>query len=76
MDRIALILTAVVVTGCTSPEAERTRGGTRGADIGNRGDEVLMHEGSRPYFRTPTLQPTDPPPLDGAAHAHALSVDR
>lgn len=76
MDRIALILTVVVVMGCTSPEAERTRGGTRGADLGNRGDAVLMHEGAKPYFHTPKLQPTDSPPLEGAAHAHALSVDR
>jgi hypothetical protein len=31
------------------------RGGGPGADIGNRGEAVLMHEGSRPYWRTPGI---------------------
>ena len=40
---------------CTSPEAGRSRGGGPGADPGNRGAVVQMHEGSEPYFETPRL---------------------
>lgn len=76
MDRLALTLWILLAVGCTSPEAERSRGGSRGADLGNRGDAVLMHEGSKPFHGTPKLQPTEPPPLEGAAQAHALSVER
>jgi hypothetical protein len=47
----------VLLAGCTSPEAERVRGGGPGADVGNRGDPVLMHEGSKPYAGTPMLIP-------------------
>jgi hypothetical protein len=43
----------VLLAACTSPEATRTRGGGPGADVGNRGGVVQMHEGSHPYWRTP-----------------------
>jgi hypothetical protein len=77
MDRIPLTLgAALLVAACTSPEAERTRGGGPGADRGNRGDVVLMHEGSKPYHGTPKLQPAEAPSLDPAAHAHVLSIER
>lgn len=73
MSRVLVALIATALAACTSPEATRTRGGGPGADKGNRGDVVLMHEGSRPYAGTPRLIPTDPPPLDGARQAHLLS---
>jgi hypothetical protein len=62
--------------GCTSPEAERTIGGGPGADRGNRGDPVVMHEGSRPYHETPKLIPAEAPPLEPATQARRLSVSR
>lgn len=45
---------------CSSPEAERTRGGGPGADIGNRGVVVEMHEGAHPYHKTPCVTTLDP----------------
>jgi hypothetical protein len=44
---------AAAVAACTSPEATRMRAGGPGADPGNRGAIVRMHEGSEPYWRTP-----------------------
>ena len=73
MNRLLLVAIAIGLAACTSPEATRARGGGPGADKGNRGDVVLMHEGSRPYAGTPRLIPTEPPPLDGARQAHKLS---
>ena len=43
MRFVAVLL---LLAGCTSPEAERVRGGGPGADVGNRGTPVVMHEGS------------------------------
>ncbi len=54
--RRRLLLLAILVlaaAACTSPEATRTRGSGPGADPGNRGAEVEMHAGSRPYYETP-----------------------
>lgn len=51
------LLIVVLIAGCSSPEAERTRGGGPGADTGNRGAPVAMHEGSKPYENTPKLIP-------------------
>jgi hypothetical protein len=54
MARSLLLLAVVLVLlGCASPEATRTRGGGAGGDVGNRREVVRMHEGSRPYYRTP-----------------------
>lgn len=52
MRFLALI---VLLAACSSPEAERARGGGPGADVGNRGNPVVMHEGSKPYAGTPDL---------------------
>lgn len=49
-SRIALAA-ALALTACASPEAGRARGGGLGADTGNRGAPVRMHEGSVPYYR-------------------------
>ena len=54
--RWASILAFCAVTGavaCTSPEADRTRGGGPGADPGNRDAIVELHEGAEPYHETP-----------------------
>jgi hypothetical protein len=74
--RLALITVAALVfylAACASPEATRTRGGGPGADVGNRGKDVDMHEGSRPCWKTPDLIPTKHPPLAPASQADQLS---
>jgi hypothetical protein len=64
---------AAALAACTSPEAERVRGGGPGADVGNRGAPVVMHEGSRPYAGTPTLIPVESPQVESATQARELS---
>jgi hypothetical protein len=74
--RFALITVAALVfylAACASPEATRTRGGGPGADVGNRGKVVDMHEGSRPFENTPKIIPTKHPPLGPASQADQLS---
>jgi hypothetical protein len=74
--RLALITVAALVfylAACASPETTRTRGGGPGADVGNRGKDVDMHEGSRPFWKTPELIPTKHPPLAPASQADQLS---
>ena len=74
--RFALITVAALVfylAACASPETRRTRGGGPGADVGNRGKDVDMHEGSRPFWKTPDLIPTKHPPLAPASQADQLS---
>ena len=46
---------AFLLSACQSPEAQRTRGGGRGGDLGYRGSSVDMHEGADPYHKTPQL---------------------
>jgi hypothetical protein len=70
MIAIALLL---YVEGCTSPETTRTRGGGPGADLGNRGQVMRVHEGAKPFENTPKLIPTKGPPLESAGHADQLS---
>jgi hypothetical protein len=74
--RLALITVAALgfyLAACASPETRRTRGGGPGADVGNRGKDVDMHEGSRPFWKTPDLIPTKHPPLAPASQADQLS---
>jgi hypothetical protein len=52
---LQLAAAALLLTACQSPEAQRTRGGGRGADLGYRGSSIEMHEGSEPYHNTPQL---------------------
>jgi hypothetical protein len=68
-----LALAAVAAMGCTSPEAIRQRGGGPGADVGNRGAVVQMHEGSRPYHRTPRLVEGGQTDLGPASQARQVS---
>lgn len=70
------LVLALLLAGCTSPEAERARGGGPGADIGNRGDPVVMHAGSSPYAGTPKLIPGETSPTEPATQARELSLAR
>jgi hypothetical protein len=68
-----LLIGCIGVAGCASPEATRTRGG-RGADVGNRPRIVEMHEGSRPFWKTPDrIAAVEHPPLEPAQQAYQLS---
>jgi hypothetical protein len=62
----------VVLPACNSPEATRLRAGGPGADIGNRNPVLEMHEGSKPYWKTPGRIGKDPGTADvGAASPRA-----
>jgi len=70
---ITLVAFSFYLAGCTSPETARTRGGGPGADMGNRGKFVQMHEGSKPFEKTPKIISAKHPPLDSASQANQLS---
>ena len=53
---LSLVVLANVLGACASPEATRTRAGGPGADVGNRGPIVSMHDGSDPYWATPRIK--------------------
>ena len=71
-----VLLVLALLAGCTSPEADRVRGGGPGADVGNRGKPIVMHAGSNPYYGTPKLIPAEAPSLEGARQARQLSLSR
>jgi len=76
MTRIAVLILLIgcaAVVGCASPEATRTRGGGAGADVGNKGPTVKLHEGSDPFWKTPNRIPGEHPPLAPARQAQQLS---
>lgn len=73
MRRVLLVAVGAALAACDSPEAGRTRGGGPGADNGNRAAVVLMHEGSKPYAKTPGLIPGKSAPAGTANQAHDLS---
>lgn len=64
---------AATLAACTSPEATRVRADGRGADVGNVGEVVRMHEGSDPYWRTPVVRGLGAMPLETARQADRLS---
>jgi hypothetical protein len=70
---ITLIAILFYVAGCASPETTRTRGGGPGGDVGNRTEIVRMHEGSKPFEKTPKLIPAQNPSLAPASQADQLS---
>lgn len=70
---VVLLIACAGVNGCSSPEATRTRGGGPGADVGNRSKVVAMHQGSKPFWRTPVLIPFAHGPLNSANQADRLS---
>jgi hypothetical protein len=73
LRRTVLLVLIFSLAACASPEGARTRGGGPGADIGNRREIMRMHEGSRPFYRTPELIPSKHPPLESARQADELS---
>jgi hypothetical protein len=73
LARVIGIAVLSYLVGCASPETTRTRGGGRGADVGNRAKVVQMHEGSKPFEKTPRLIPAQGPPLGSANQADQLS---
>jgi hypothetical protein len=73
MRLLAVLVAAVAVTACESPEAARTRGGGPGGDVGNRPQQVKMHEGSQPFWKTPDRITSEHPPLDSARQAQQRS---
>jgi hypothetical protein len=69
-----LVGCAAVAVACVSPETKRTRGGGPGADVGNRRQTVKLHEGSDPFWKTPSRIPGDQrPPLTAARQAQQRS---
>ena len=69
-----ILLIGCAVVGCVSPETTRTRGDGRGADVGNTGPTVKLHEGSDPFWNTPNRIPGERhPPLASARQAQQLS---
>ena len=70
---IALVTLLLCLCGCGSPETTRTRGSGPGADVGNRAATVRMHEGARPFDKTPKVIVGRAPSLEPASHADQLS---
>jgi hypothetical protein len=64
---IVLIGLFFLLAACASPEASRTSGGGPGADVGNRTRIVQMHEGSKPFEKTPRLIPVQQPTVATAS---------
>ena len=60
---VMLVIGCADVIGCVSPETTRTRGGGPGADVGNKGPTVKLHEGSDPFWNTPDRIPGKQHPL-------------
>lgn len=55
---LALVLAAALLAAACSPESDRSRGGGKGADIGNRPDEsvsVEVHGTINPAFDVPAV---------------------
>jgi hypothetical protein len=68
-----LAILLLYLAGCASPETARTRGSGAGADVGNRGKILQMHEGSKPFEKTPRIISAKHPPLAPASQADELS---
>jgi hypothetical protein len=69
----AILVTALPLGGCVSPESTRARGGGPGADPLNHAEVVRMHEGSSQYWRTPLLIVEEYPVLAPAEQARQMS---
>ena len=75
MKRLALLtLACLAAASCASPEATRQRGGGPGADPGNHAAPVKMHEGSRPYWKTPIRIKGEHMAIDASEQARRLSL--
>jgi hypothetical protein len=66
---VALLLAGIITAGCESPENGRRRGEGPGADVGNRSRIVHMHEGSQPFWETPSVSVGQHPSLEPAQQA-------
>ena len=54
-SRVALLFAALLALVACSPEATRTRGGGPGADVGNHGTPIRLHERTDPAFGAPLV---------------------
>ena len=66
--RMTILAWALLIAGCASPEAHRTRGGGPGADVKNWGKPVELHAGAQPFHNTPCVTDVEcngPPPVFG-----------
>jgi hypothetical protein len=68
--RIQLLVASLcLLSACSSPEADRARGGGPGADVKNWGQPVEFHAGAQPFHETPCvtepLECTGPPTVFG-----------
>jgi hypothetical protein len=70
---LMLLIGCAAVVGCVSPETTRTRGDGPGADVGNKGPTVKLHEGSDPFWKTPHRIHDQHPLLAPARQAQQLS---
>jgi hypothetical protein len=52
---LASLLALLVLAAACSPEATRTRGGGPGADVGNHGDPLRLHERIDPSYQEPIV---------------------
>jgi hypothetical protein len=71
--QVICLVVLCALTACASPETGRTRGGGPGADTGNRTKVLRMHEGADPFYKTPKIISSQPPPLGSARQADQLS---
>jgi hypothetical protein len=67
-----LLIGCAAFSSCVSPETTRTRGGGPGADVGNHGRDIKMHEGSDPFWKTPQRTGAKHPSLEPARQAREL----
>ena len=51
---LVLAVLALAIAAC-SPEATRARGGGPGADVGNHGSPIRLHEANDPAFKEPLV---------------------
>jgi hypothetical protein len=73
LKRFSFLVFPAALCACASPEATRTQGGGPGADVGNKKEIVRMHEGARPFDKTPKIIDAEHPPLETAYQADELS---
>ena len=71
---LAVLVVATWLPACVSPESTRVRGGGPGADLQNRPAQVMLHEGSVPFWETPVMIDRVYPELAPAQHARQTSV--
>jgi hypothetical protein len=53
MTRALFVVVAFLLVGCSSPEADRARGGGAGADVQNHGATIAIHGDINMFHDTP-----------------------